>query len=68
MMLKPGTNSVQRHSTICELTFTTAILALRMNRKRLIVLLENEIFLYDISNMTLLQQVKSASNPNGGVT
>ncbi|KAF2273579.1 WD40 repeat-like protein [Westerdykella ornata] len=56
--------NTKRHSTICELTFTTAILALRMNRKRLVVLLENEIYIYDISNMHLLQQVKSASNPN----
>ena len=55
----------KRQSTICELTFPTRILALRMNRKRLIVVLEGEIYIYDISNMKMLRTLETSPNPNG---
>jgi autophagy-related protein 18 len=55
----------QRHSTICEMTFRTAILAMRLNRKRLVVVLESEIYIYDISNMAMLKNEKTSPNPNG---
>lgn len=53
----------QRQSTICELTFPTSILAVKMNRRRLIVVLEEQIFLYDISNMKLLHTIDTRPNP-----
>ena len=56
---------LQRQSTICELTFPTTVLAVRMNRKRLVVILEDEIYLYDISNMKLLYTIETSPNPNG---
>lgn len=56
---------IQRQSTICELLFPTAILAVRMNRKRLIVVLELEIYIYDISTMKLLHTLDTGANPNG---
>lgn len=40
------------------------MLAVRLNRKRLAVVLEEEIYLYDISNMTLLYTIATAPNPN----
>ena len=55
----------QRMSTICELTFVTAILAVKLNRKRLIVILEEHIYIYDISNMKLLHTLDTSPNPNG---
>lgn len=55
----------QRQSTICELTFPTTVLAVRMNRKRLVVILEDQIYLYDISNMKLLYTIETSPNPNG---
>lgn len=55
----------QRLSTICELTFPTRVLAVRLNRKRLVVVLEDEIYLYDISNMKLLYTIETSPNPNG---
>ncbi len=58
---------LQRHSTICELTFPTTVLAVRMNRKRLVVVLEDQIYLYDISNMKLLYTLETSPNPNGTV-
>jgi autophagy-related protein 18 len=58
-------DNVKRHSTICEMTFRTAILAMRMNRKRLVVVLESELYIYDISNMQMLKTEKTSPNPNG---
>ena len=56
---------LQRQSTICELTFPTTVLAVRMNRKRLVVILEDQIYLYDISNMKLLYTIETSPNPTG---
>jgi autophagy-related protein 18 len=54
----------QKSSIICELTFPSAVLAVRLNRQRLAVVLEEEIYLYDISNMTLLYTIATSPNPN----
>ena len=56
---------LQKNSTICELTFPTTVLAVRMNRKRLVVVLEDQIYLYDISNMKLLYTIETSPNPTG---
>ncbi|KAF2753843.1 WD40 repeat-like protein [Pseudovirgaria hyperparasitica] len=56
--------NTKRHSTICELTFPSRILAVRMNRKRLVVVMEGTIHLYDISNMTHLGALDTSPNPN----
>lgn len=58
-VLTPG----QRASVICELTFPSAVLAVRLNRKRLAVVLEDEIYLYDIANMSLLYTIPTSPNP-----
>jgi autophagy-related protein 18 len=63
--LVAGTDNRKRHSTICEMTFRTAILAMRLNRKRLVVVLESELYIYDISNMQMLKTEKTSPNPNG---
>lgn len=54
--------NTKRASVICELTFPSAVLAVRLNRKRLAVVLEDEIYLYDIANMSLLTNI--ATSPN----
>ncbi|KAL2891736.1 protein-vacuolar targeting protein Atg18 [Ceratocystis lukuohia] len=56
--------NTKRSSVICELTFPSAVLAVRMNRKRLAVILENEIYVYDISNMSLLHTMATSPNPS----
>ncbi|KAK7920183.1 hypothetical protein PG985_008205 [Apiospora marii] len=56
--------NTKRASIICELTFPSAVLAVRLNRKRLSVVLEDEIYLYDISNMSLLTNIATSPNPN----
>lgn len=60
-----GFHFLQRQSTICELTFPTTVLAVRMNRKRLVVTLEDQIYIYDISNMKRLSTMETSPNPNG---
>jgi autophagy-related protein 18 len=57
-----------RQSTICELIFPTSVLSVKMNRKRLIVVLETEIYIYDISSMKLLDTIETGPNPNGKLT
>ena len=57
--------NTKRHSTICELTFHGMVVAIRMNRRRLAVVLEEIVFLYDISNMKLLHQQLTPLNPAG---
>ena len=62
---KRYTDQAQRDTTICELTFPMKILAVRMNRKRLVVVLDESIYLYDISNMKLLHTIDTSPNPHG---
>lgn len=57
--------NTKRHTIICELTFPTSILSIRMNRERLIVLLEEIIYIYDITNMRLLHTIEIPPNPTG---
>lgn len=38
---------------------------MRLNRKRLVVVLESELYIYDISNMQMLKTEKTSPNPNG---
>ncbi|CAO1623269.1 unnamed protein product [Parajaminaea phylloscopi] len=56
--------NTKRQSTICELLFPTTILAVKLNRRRLVVVLEDEIYIYDISNMKLLHTIETSPNPN----
>lgn len=50
--------NTKRKSTICELVFPADIIDVVMNRKRLCVLLRNDqIFIYDISCMKLLDTI-----------
>ncbi|QDS73401.1 hypothetical protein FKW77_007818 [Venturia effusa] len=56
--------NTQRGTTICDLTFPSKINAMRMNRKRMVVVLENAIYIYDIGNMKLLHQIDTPPNPH----
>ncbi|KAM6492800.1 WD40 repeat-like protein [Amanita muscaria] len=55
--------NTKRKSIICELLFPSSILAVKMNRKTLVIVLETEIYIYDISNMRLLHVIETAPNP-----
>ncbi|KAJ2613867.1 autophagy protein [Coemansia sp. RSA 1365] len=55
--------NTKRQSIICELTFPSTILAVKLNRRRLIAVLEEQIYVYDISNMKLLHTIETPPNP-----
>ncbi|KAG8628399.1 hypothetical protein KVT40_004272 [Elsinoe batatas] len=55
--------NTKRQSTICELTFPSRVGALKLNRKRLVVVLEDIIFIYDIQTMKTLHQITTPTNP-----
>ncbi|KAL0483094.1 autophagy-related protein ATG18 [Acrasis kona] len=50
---------------ICELNFVTNILNVLMSKKRLVVVLEKKIHLFDISNMKILSTIETEKNPKG---
>lgn len=50
---------------ICELLFPSSILSVKLNRKTLVIVLETEIYIYDISNMRLLHVIETTPNPEG---
>ncbi|KAG8724558.1 autophagy protein [Ceratobasidium sp. 395] len=57
--------NTKRQSMICELLFPSSILAVKLNRKTLVVVLEVEIYIYDISTMRLMHVIETSPNPNG---
>ena len=56
--------NTKRQSTICDLTFTTSVIGVELNRKRLVVVLEEHLYIYDIANMKLLHTIDTTPNPN----
>lgn len=57
--------NTKRNSTICELTFPTDIRTVRLNRRRLVVVLSTAVYVYDISNMKLLHTIETGMNTTG---
>ncbi|KAF9521957.1 WD40 repeat-like protein [Crepidotus variabilis] len=55
--------NTKRQSMICELLFPSSILSVKLNRKSLVIVLETEIYIYDISNMRLLHVIETTANP-----
>ncbi|ONH66393.1 Autophagy-related protein 18 [Cyberlindnera fabianii] len=54
--------NTKKKATICELTFPTAVLSVKLNRKRLVVVLVDQIYVYDISCMKLLHTIETSPN------
>ncbi|KAI3831057.1 hypothetical protein MKX03_007889 [Papaver bracteatum] len=48
-----------------ELNFLTSILAVRLNMKRLIVLLQDKTYIYDLNSLAILDTIDTVSNPKG---
>jgi autophagy-related protein 18 len=55
--------NTKRDSIICELTFPITVLSVRLNRRRLVIVLEDQIYLYDIQTMKLLYTIETSPNP-----
>jgi autophagy-related protein 18 len=47
------------------LQFVTTILSIKLNRKRLCVILQSQIHIYDITSMKLIHSIETCSNPSG---
>jgi len=52
-------------TVICELNFITPILSVKLNKKRIAVVLETKIHIYDINNMKILHIIDTVPNPKG---
>ncbi|XP_020575821.1 autophagy-related protein 18b [Phalaenopsis equestris] len=52
-------------SALRELNFLTSILAVRINRKRLIVVLQEKTYIYDVNSLAILDTIDTVSNSKG---
>ncbi|KAK9098024.1 hypothetical protein Syun_025069 [Stephania yunnanensis] len=52
-------------ASLRELNFLTSILAIRMNKKWLIVLLQDKIYIYDLNSLAILDTVDTVPNAKG---
>src|SRR5262249_40691169 len=56
----------KRNKEITRMSYSSSVLAVKMNRKTLVVLIETAIYIYDIPNMHLLHTISGTPpNPNG---
>lgn len=56
--------NTKRQTVVCELNFPTKVLAIKMNRKRLVVVLEEKISIYDLTTMNAVQTIQTVPNPS----
>ncbi|CAH1447926.1 unnamed protein product [Lactuca virosa] len=50
---------------ICELSFRSEVCGVRLRRDRIIVILEQKIFVYNFTDLKLLQHIETFANPKG---
>lgn len=56
--------NTKRESVICDLLFPSSILAVKLNRRTLVIVLETEIYIYDVSNLRLMHVIETTPNPD----
>lgn len=54
----------KRQVTLCDLIFPSTILLVRLSINRMVVLLESQIYIYDLASMTLLHTIETSPNTN----
>ncbi|KAG9455244.1 hypothetical protein H6P81_008148 [Aristolochia fimbriata] len=52
-------------SALRELNFLTSILAVRLNRKRLVVVLQEKTYIYDLNSLAILDTIETVPNNKG---
>lgn len=57
--------NTKSRQVICELNFVTAILSVKLNKKRMAVVMETKIHIYDISTMKILHTIDTFPNAKG---
>ena len=55
--------NAQTSRVLCELAFVTPVLSVLMNRRRLLVVLETRLHVYELPHVKLLHTVETALNP-----
>jgi len=57
----------KRNKEITRMSYTSSVLAVKMNRKTLVVLIETAIYIYDITNMHLLHTISGTPSNLAGI-
>jgi len=57
--------NTRSNASICDLNFSTTVLAVRMNKARLLAVLESKLHIFELSTMKLLHTLETASNRLG---
>ena len=57
----------RKSTEICAYSYSSAILSCRINRLRLIVILENAIYIHNIKDMKMLHNIKDTPNNSYGI-
>ncbi|KAL6911987.1 hypothetical protein ACP4OV_000792 [Aristida adscensionis] len=52
-------------ASLKDLNFKTSILAVRLSRKRLVVVLQDKTFIYDLNSTTILEEIETVPNTKG---
>ena len=52
---------------ICNITYSNSILALKLNRRNLVIVLENSILIHGIKNFNILHTIKDTPNNHRGL-
>lgn len=55
--------NARSNRTLCELSFVTPVLSVAMNRRRLLVVSETKIHIYELPHVKLLHSIDTALNP-----
>ncbi|SGZ46681.1 CIC11C00000002928 [Sungouiella intermedia] len=56
--------NTKRQTAICDLIFPTSVLLVKLSKCRMVVLLEEQIYVYDIATMKLLHTIETSPNSN----
>jgi hypothetical protein len=48
-----------------DLNFKTSVLAVRLSRTRLVVVLQDRTFIYDVNSTTILEEIETVPNTKG---
>ena len=57
--------NTKTRASICEVAFKTVVLGVRLNRRRLVVILEARVHIFDMQDMSALHVVDTGHNPRG---
>lgn len=57
--------NTKRQTVVCELNFPSKILSVLMNRRRLVVVLDVKVHIYDLSTMKIVHTIETPPNPTG---